>query len=375
MKKMRRLAIKCSRRQIPILILSLGIKWMAGAATADDGVPVTPTAVVETETVPNRGDAADDPAIWIHPDNPALSLVFGTDKKGGLNVFDLDGRRRQLVSEGARPNNVDVLYRFPLGARPVDLVVAGTRSKGQSGVAFWRIDPRDGRLTELGPLPAFSVFGGGEPYGSCVYTSPRDHSFYVFVSNKNGEVEQYRLNADGDAAIRGTKVRSFAVGSAVEGCVADADLEWLYIAEEDVGIWRYGAEPSSGSSRTLVAKVGDHGLAADVEGLTIYYASGSKGYLIASSQGSSTFQVYDRDGSNAFVLTIDPSKGALGDVGETDGIDVTNVATSAHFPHGLFVCQDGHGRDGFQNFKFFAWDKIAGNRLLIDTSRPARPGR
>jgi myo-inositol-hexaphosphate 3-phosphohydrolase len=52
---------------------------------------------------------------------------------------------------------------------------------------------------------------------------------------------------------------------------------------------------------------------------------------------------------------------------------VTNVATSAHFPHGLFVCEDGHGRDVFQTFKFFARDQIAGNRLLIDTNRPARP--
>ena len=71
---MRRLAIKCFSRQIPILILGLGIKWLAGAATADDGVFVTPKAVVETETKPNRGDATDDPAIWIHPDNPARSL-------------------------------------------------------------------------------------------------------------------------------------------------------------------------------------------------------------------------------------------------------------------------------------------------------------
>jgi myo-inositol-hexaphosphate 3-phosphohydrolase len=57
--------------------------------------------------------------------------------------------------------------------------------------------------------------------------------------------------------------------------------------------------------------------------------SGSKGYLIASSQGASTFQVSDRDRSNAFVLAIDPSKGTIGDVGETDGIDVTNVRTSS----------------------------------------------
>ena len=37
------------------------------------------------------------------------------------------------------------------------------------------------------------------------------------------------------------------------------------------------------------------------------------------------------------------------------------------------VCQDGRQRNGRQNFKFFAWQDIAGDRLLIDTARPARP--
>jgi myo-inositol-hexaphosphate 3-phosphohydrolase len=55
--------------------------------------------------------------------------------------------------------------------------------------------------------------------------------------------------------------------------------------------------------------------------------SGSKGYLIASSQGISTFQVCDRDGSNAFVLAVDPTNGTIVDVGETHGIEVTNIRT------------------------------------------------
>jgi myo-inositol-hexaphosphate 3-phosphohydrolase len=52
---------------------------------------------------------------------------------------------------------------------------------------------------------------------------------------------------------------------------------------------------------------------------------------------------------------------------------VTNVATCSRFPRGLFVCQDGRLHDGRQNFKFFAWEDIAGNCLLIDAARPARP--
>ena len=276
------------------------------------------------------------------------------------------------LSRTARPNNVDVLYDVPFSGGMVDLAIAGTRSKAKQGVAIWRIDARTRQLSELGPIPAFTVFGGGEPYGSCVYQSPRDKAFYVFITGKKGDVEQYRLDTSGKE-IRGILVRTLHLGSTIEGCVADFDLGWFYVSEEDVGIWKYGAEPGSGSTRTLVARVSEHGLKPDVEGLTIYYASGTKGYLIASSQGASTFKVYQRDGANTFVQTINPGGDSRVDVAETDGIDVTNVATSSRFPRGLFVCQDGRLHDGHQNFKLFAWEDIAGDRLLIDTARPVRP--
>ncbi len=195
---------------------------------------------------------------------------------------------------------------------------------------------------------------------------------YLFVSNKQGDVEQYRLEADG-AKLKATRVRQIAVGSQVEGCVADFDRGVLYVAEEDVAIWKYGAEPDEGSTRTLVASVGENGLTADVEGLCLYYGAGSTGYLIASSQGNDSFKVFERDGSNRFVATIDPQAGSIGDVGETDGIDVTNVALSPRFPKGLFVVQDGKPKAGRQKFNFFAWEEVAGERLRIDTTHPARP--
>ena len=49
-------------------------------------------AVVETDPVPNGDGAADDPAIWVDRDDPSRSTVIGTDKDGGLGVYDLTGR-------------------------------------------------------------------------------------------------------------------------------------------------------------------------------------------------------------------------------------------------------------------------------------------
>ena len=98
-------------RRVPFVLVVL-----AFGGAGPDLVISTPAARIQTDPVPTDGDAADDPAIWIHPVDPAKSLVFGTDKKGGLHSYSLDGRERQLVSPGCRPNNVDILYGFSLGA-------------------------------------------------------------------------------------------------------------------------------------------------------------------------------------------------------------------------------------------------------------------
>ncbi len=52
------------------------------------GVSLTQTiqvaATVETEPVPSKDDAADDPCVWIYPTAPSRSTIIGTDKKEGL---------------------------------------------------------------------------------------------------------------------------------------------------------------------------------------------------------------------------------------------------------------------------------------------------
>src|SRR5881296_358753 len=123
-----------------------------------------------------------------------------------------------------------------------------------------------------------------------------------------------------------------------------------------------------GGAGKMVARVGENGLTADVEGLTIYYATRGRGYLIASSQGDNTFKVYERGGENRFVVTIDSKAGRVDDVSDTDGIAVTNSPTSREFAKGVFIVQDGTNAGGNQNFKLYAWEDIAGTNLLIDTT-------
>ena len=61
----------------------------------------------ETESVTSLGDAADDPAIWFNELNPTESLIFGTDKRKGIHVYDIYGNELAFSRLGAT-NNIDL---------------------------------------------------------------------------------------------------------------------------------------------------------------------------------------------------------------------------------------------------------------------------
>src|SRR3546814_14318630 len=76
--------------------------------------------------------------------------------------------------------------------------------------------------------------GLSDPYGLCMYRSPRDGRTFVFASDPDGLNRQWEVVArpGGKAALR--QVRDLKLGSQTEGCVADDAAGAVYIAEEDV---------------------------------------------------------------------------------------------------------------------------------------------
>lgn len=302
------------------------------------------TATVETEPMPHSGDAADDPAIWINPQDPAQSTIIGTDKQGGLAVYDLSGKQLQYLADG-QMDNVDLRDGFTLGGQPVALVTAGNRK--DNSLAVYKVNPRTRQLENAA---ARKLTHGIQVYGSCMYRSAKTSKVYYFATSKSGDVEQWEL-FDSSGKVDAKKVRNFKVGTTVEGCVADDELGHFYVSEEAVGIWKYGAEPDSGATRTQVAKVGDGHLVADVEGLAIAYGKDGKGLLMASSQGNHSYVVYRREGNNEFVKKFRVGQGTLDGAEETDGIDVTTANLGPAFPQGVFVAHDGFNDKGNQNFK------------------------
>ena len=300
-------------------------------------------AALETEPVNTGGDSADDATLWVNPSDPAQSLVIGTNKKRGLVVYDLTGKEIQVLADGEM-NNVD--------SRDT-LVTASNRSN--NSIAIYKINTETRRLENVAAEEIKTI----EAYGSCMYKSSKTGKLYYIVTSKQGVVEQYEL-FDTGKGVSAKRVRQIKVGSQLEGCVADDELGYLYVGEEDVGIWKYSAEPDAEPARREVDRARPGGsLVADVEGLTIAYGSDGKGYLIASSQGNSTFAIYRREGDNTYVKSFRIVAGNAADnVTETDGIHVTTANLGPQFPNGVFIAQDGADDKGKQNFKLVPWQLI-----------------
>lgn len=334
---------------------------------------ITIPATIETEPVQAGVDAADDPAIWIHPTDPNLSLIIGTDKtpQGGLVTYNLDGTIQQKVAIG-RVNNVDLRYNFPLGGELVTIIVGTNRT--ENNIAILKVNPETRTLENIAARSIVSE--AQEVYGICMYHSTTG-AFYAFPNSVDGIIEQYRLFDNGAGLVDAELVRTLTVESQPEGCVADDELGFLYVGEEKVGIWKFYAEPDqpSGFIRQVAVTDGNP-LTADAEGLAIYYAQDGAGYLLASSQGSSEYVVYDRAGDNALIGVFSVIDGTTADgISGTDGIDVTNFPLGDAFPTGVFVAQDdlNINPEDNQNFKLVSWDDIANALgLEIDTTLDPR---
>ena len=310
-------------------------------------------AVAETQPVPHAKDAADDVAVWLHPTHPSLSTIIGTDKQGGLAVYDLSGKLLHYYDD-SKPNNVDIRYNFLLGDERVALVTTSDRES--DSIRAYRVDPATRGLEYVS---ARELRTDMQPYGLCMYNSSKDGRYYTFLNDNNGKVEQWELYDD-DGKVDGRLVRSFDVGSTTEGCVADDYWGYLYVSEEDVAIWKYGAEPEDTTDRTEVDAAGQDGrLENDIEGLAIYQAQNGTGYLIASSQGDDTYVVYERQGGNAYVMAFAIGEGDLDKVSYTDGIEVSSFRLGSPFETGLFIAQDDRNGSDNQNFKLVPWGSIA----------------
>lgn len=310
------------------------------------------TAFAETPAVASAEDAADDPAIWVHPTDPSRSLILGTDKQAGLHVYDLDGRSKQVLPVGA-VNNVDLRkVETSRGAR----YIAGATNRTDNSVTLFEIDAASGKLETLGAMP----ISQGEVYGYCLGLDSHGR-LLSFVTNKEGLVIIHRIQA-GD--MRGEYITTWKFDGQLEGCVSDDEAGVVFIGEEQRGVHAVSHADGLEIERVLVDEIAsDKGLAADVEGVDLWLGADGDGYLVVSSQGADRYVVYDRKPPYAwrgvFYIT-DNSQNGVDGVDTTDGLSVSSANFGDALPHGLLVVQDNTNTNpaANQNFKLIDWRMV-----------------
>lgn len=342
------------------------------------------SAQAETVPVASTEDAADDIAIWYNSQKPESSTIIAADKQRGLVVYNLEGEELFSYPVG-NINNVDVHSRFGLQGDSVSLVGASNRS--ENTINLWKVNATDGSLEALElskPLNPKTK----EVYGFTFYksiTAPRpeyENRFYAITVGTDGKLEQWELSDD-NGKIKTRLGRVVQFDSQCEGLVADNETGNLFVAEEAVGIWKMPATPAAGDKKELIGDLSKDKLAADIEGLALYQGAGSKGYLIASSQGNNSFAVFTLGSKNKYLGSfMIMAEGNIDGTSETDGIAAMNLGLGSNFPDGVFVAQDGYNYEGEnqvnQNFKLVNWKDIAGQFepwLLIDNSFVAERNR
>ncbi len=311
--------------------------------------PIPPDII--TEKTPND---TDDPAIWINHNNPAESIVFGTDKEtnGGIYAFDLQGKilPEKSIRNVLRPNNVDIEYGFALNDSTKVDILAFTERERQQIRLFSVPDmlPLDG-----GGFPVFEDATGFEhnlPMGIALYKSPKDSVFYAIVGRKTGPSQdylyQYELRAD-STGVTTRLVRKFGQFSGekeIEAIAVDDEYGYVYYADEGVCIRKYYAEPTMGNEE--VSCFGGEYFLEDIEGIAIAAYPNGSGHIIVSNQQLGEFNIFSRK-ENTFVKAVNLSTYG------TDGCEVVTTPLNATFKNGLFVAMN-EGKD----FYFFDLGKV-----------------
>jgi len=214
-------------------IVSLVFLATLHAAVAAAAAPNVPASLAKTEAL-----AALPGGAWLALDKNALRLVGA------------DGSERARLA--VRAEQLDL--------RPIDGgVLAIVMDSNTERVQPVRVDLAAGALKALPPMPE----AGFGLEAACMYRDAQglDH---VFMVGPDGQAQQWLLGTEYRL------VRRLALPTAVTHCRVDDVHATLFVAEEGMGLWAFGANAEGPSARVPVALRAPYGkLAGEIEGLAV----------------------------------------------------------------------------------------------------------
>ena len=327
-------------------IISLFVVAASLLACGDKLASVAENALKPTVVTEKTPHDTDDPAIWIHPEDPSKSLIIGTDKEvgGGLYAYDLSGKIVNKFVDMQRPNNVDIAYGLIINGIKTDIAV--TTERKTNTIRIFSLP--DLKPIDNGGIPIFEGEEGEDfrdGMGVALYTKTIDSvstEIHAIVGRKNGPsgsyLWQYKLSGEPDGTVAAEVIRKFGTYSGkkeIEAIAVDNELGFIYYSDETVGVRKYYADPAKGDEE--LALFGQKDAKRDHEGIAIYKKADGTGYILVSNQQKNTFLVYKREGEtsnpNEHQLIAEIPVSTI----ECDGADASSVNFGGKFPDGFLV--------------------------------------
>eukprot|EP01102_Stenamoeba_stenopodia_P007307 TRINITY_DN2044_c0_g1_i1.p1 TRINITY_DN2044_c0_g1~~TRINITY_DN2044_c0_g1_i1.p1 ORF type:complete len:497 (+),score=66.84 TRINITY_DN2044_c0_g1_i1:398-1888(+) len=354
-----------------------------------------------TETTPTDVSvrrSLDSVSVWLHPQQPHNTLVITPAADSmGFSVFDTTGKQLSDFTFKGHLTSLSVEYNFLFGNRQIDILTAVDPTS--STLYVFEIIPT-GVITLLGQ---FAAMKGATISTACTYKNVRtgDLSIFVFGADQ-GRMEQWEIsgkNYDDTAnkpILTSELKRSIEVGSKVESCIADNERAVVYVYENEIGIWKYGAEPADGTTRSIMDTKNTtsfgprrlkHGPNGEIGGMALFHARRGRGYLLVTNPGEGeggSVLIYGRGAENRFLnrfqvtskaanneVSSDPSladwpanalvnRNPESYVNVGKGIEVINAGTTGEFSKGLLILQNRKGGEGSSDtLAFIPWNVVA----------------
>jgi 3-phytase len=226
-----------------------------GAATAAPEIAKAPRDAEELAALPG--------GAWLALD------------KRGLRLVGADGVDRATLA--VRGERLDVR---PVPGGALAVIVDSNLEQAQPV----RIDLAGGALTRMPAIPS----AGFGIEAACMYRDAQNLD-HVFLVGADGQAQQWLLGE------QYRMVRRLALPTGVEHCRVDDAYATLFVAEEGMGLWAYGADAEGPSARTPVALRTPYGkLKGEIAGLAVLpggvAALGEKGELFTWRRAGAAWQ-------------------------------------------------------------------------------------
>jgi 3-phytase len=248
------------------------------------------SANAATQTNTSYKDIADG-AVWLNSDNQ--SVMIATLEKDGVAVYDQQGNEIQHLDVG-NALGADVVYDVSdeQGHR-IDLAAVALPESKQ--IAFYSIGNNLKQpLSLVGSIQTELALAG-----VCLTHNSVSGDITAVGYSEDGHISQFKLALNQgrvhsiiEKDQRAVPVRTLQIGGEVSACASDDVNNQLYIAEKNVGIWAYGADPENIKQRQLLDVSTPMGHISEIEGMAIFYQAGPIPTLVVADQNQG-FLLYD----------------------------------------------------------------------------------